>query len=233
MAPVALGAPARHCRPLKRRAKRLTPHTDIAFYGIVQAGRFAPCQQRICAYEADPSSPPRFQVVRRTHRLHDRARPDRRRRSERLRQIQPGGSVALGDGRDLAQVAARRRHGRGDFRGLRQPPGAQPRRSGDVDRQFGPHGARGRQRQPGPGDFPPHRARGRIGLSHQRPRRARPRRADSCSRTPPPARAHRRSSTRARSARSFRPSPNSAAACSKTPPASPDFMPAATRPSCG
>ncbi len=40
------------------------------------------------------------------------------------------------------------------------------------------------------------------------------------------------SSTRARSAKSSRPSRNSAAACWKTPPASPACMPAATKPNC-
>jgi len=30
-------------------------------------------------------------------------------------------AFALGDGRDLAQIAARRRHGRGDLRGFREP----------------------------------------------------------------------------------------------------------------
>ena len=131
-----------------------------------------------CVDETHAPSPSRFQVVRRTHRLHDRARPHRRGRAERLRQIESGRSAALGDGRDLAQIAARRRHGRGDLCRFRQPPVAQPRRSGDDDRQLRSLGAGRHERQPDPGNLAPDRARGRLGLSHQRPRRPRPRRAD-------------------------------------------------------
>ena len=47
--------------------------------------------------------------------LADREGPDRRRRPERLRQVQPARSAALGDGRDLAQEHARGRHGRRDL----------------------------------------------------------------------------------------------------------------------
>ena len=47
---------------------------------------------------------------------------------ERLRQVQPRRGPALGDGRELAQDHARRRHGRRHLRRLRHPPGAQHRR---------------------------------------------------------------------------------------------------------
>ena len=94
-------------------------------------------------------------------------------------------------------------------------------------------GARRVQRQRHARDHAPHRARGGLGLPHQRPRGARPRRARSCSRMPPPAPARRRWCARARSASWSTPSPSSAAASSRTPPASPACTAAATRPSCG
>ena len=47
---------------------------------------------------------------------------------ERLRQVQPGRGAALGHGRDIAQVAARRRHGRRDLlRHRRRPAATTPR----------------------------------------------------------------------------------------------------------
>ena len=50
-----------------------------------------------------------LQVVRGADRSADREGPDRRGRPQRLRQVQPARSAALGDGRDLAQEHARRR----------------------------------------------------------------------------------------------------------------------------
>ena len=44
----------------------------------------------------------RLQVLRRADRVRDRAGPDRHRRAERLRQVEPGRGAALGDGRKLA-----------------------------------------------------------------------------------------------------------------------------------
>ena len=85
--------------------------------------------------ETHAAAPARIQVLRRADRLPDRARADRRGRAERLRQVEPGRGAALGDGRDLAQVDARRRHGRRDLRRHQQPAGAQHRRSGDAHRQ--------------------------------------------------------------------------------------------------
>ena len=72
-----------------------------------------------------------------------------------------------------------------------------------------------------------------LDLPHQRPRSARPRRADFVRRRLDRRRARRRWCIKAASARSSRPSPSSAAACSKRPPAFPACMRAATRPSCG
>ena len=121
----------------------------------------------------------------------------------------------------------------GDLRRFRQPSVAQPRRSGDDDRQFRSLGA-------GRGATTATCWKSRA-ASSARPARSiastaatcAPATCRSCLPTPPPARVRRRWSTRARSARSFRPSPNSAAACWKTPPASPACTPAATRPNCG
>ena len=62
--------------------------------------------------------------------------PDRRRRAERLRQVQSRRGPALGDGRELVQEHARVRHGRRDLFRLRQAPGAQHRRSRPRSRQF-------------------------------------------------------------------------------------------------
>jgi hypothetical protein len=176
--------------------------------------------------------PSRLQVLRRADRLPDRARPDRRGRAERLRQVEPGRGAALGDGRDLAQVAARRRHGRRDLRRLRQPAGAQHAEVCDDDRQRRPQGAGAVQRARDARNLAPDRAReGLVYRINGREVRARDVQilfADASTGARSPALVHQ-----GRSARSSRPSPSSAAACWKTPPASPACMPAATRPSCG
>ena len=76
----------------------------------------------------------RLQELRRAGRAQDRARADRRRRPQRLRQIQPARSDPLGDGRIQPQVAARRRHGRRDLRRHRNAAAARLRRSLDPAR---------------------------------------------------------------------------------------------------
>ena len=124
------------------------------------------------------SAPARLQVLRRADRLPDRAGPDRRGRAERLRQVEPGRSAALGDGRDLAQVDARRRDGRRDLRRHQQPAGAQHRRSRDPDRQRQARGAGAVQRARDARRLAPDRAREGLALPHQRPRGARARRED-------------------------------------------------------
>src|SRR5262245_14254781 len=53
-----------------------------------------------------------LQVVRRTDGTDHRKGADRRGRSQWLRQVEPAGSAALGDGRKLLQEHARLRHGR-------------------------------------------------------------------------------------------------------------------------
>ena len=128
-------------------------------------------------HEIHAAAPDRLQVLRRTDRLPDRAGAHRRGRAERLRQVESGRSAALGDGRILVQVHARRRHGRGDLFRHRQPSDPQRRRGGDHHRQRRPHRAGRVQRPRYAGNLPPHRARSGLALSHQRPRSARARRA--------------------------------------------------------
>ena len=142
-------------------------------------------------------------------------------------------ALALGDGREFAQIHARGRHGSGDFRGLRQPPGAQQCRSVDGDRQF-----RSRRRRPPSTNTTRSKSPAASSASRARPiastaAKCAPATCRSCSPTPRPARVRPRSCIRAASARSSRPSPSSAAACWKRPPAFPACMRAATRPNCG
>ena len=118
------------------------------------------------------------------------------------------------------------------FSGTNTRPDAQLGRGHDLPRQRRAQGAGRVQRLRRHRDHAPHRARGGLGLPHQRPRGARPRRARSCSRMRRPAPARRRSCARARSARSSTPSRSSAAASWRTPPALPACTAAATRPSC-
>ena len=68
--------------------------------------------------------------------------------------------------------------GRRDLLRHQQPPGAQQCRSGDLDRQCRRARRRRVQRPGRPRHRAPHRARSRLDLPHQRPRGARPRRAD-------------------------------------------------------
>ncbi len=137
--------------------------------------------------EAHAVAPDRFQVVRRADRFPDRAGIDRRRRAERLRQVEPRRSAALGDGRGLPQGDARRRHGRRDLLRQQQSRAAQHRRSGDDDRQQRPRGARPVQRRRRARSVAPHRARRGLDLPAQRPRGARARHPDPVRR-----RLHRR-----------------------------------------
>ena len=139
------------------------------------------------AHAHQPAPAPWLQVVRRADRARGRAGPDGRGRAQRLRQVEPARGAALGDGRDLAQEHARGRHGRRDL--LRHGDPARPQHGGsdDLHRQFGATGALRVQRQRHAGGDAPHRARGGLGLPHQRPRGARPRRAH-----PVRGRSHRR-----------------------------------------
>ena len=87
------------------------------------------------------AAPRRVQILRRGGRAGDRAGPDRHRRAQRLRQIQPGRGAALGHGRELGQTPARRRDGRRDLRRLGTAAGPQHRRSRADDRQQRPRRA--------------------------------------------------------------------------------------------
>ena len=182
--------------------------------------------------ETHAVAPDRFQVIRRADRFPDRAGTDRRRRTERLRQVQPRRSDALGDGRSLPQGDARRRHGRRHLLRQQRPRAAQHRRSGDDASTTAP------APRP-PSSTATTRSKCRAGSNATRARpiastaaRCAPATSRSCSPTPRPARARRRWSTRDASARSSRRSPSSAAGCWKRPPASPDCMRADTRRSC-
>ena len=73
------------------------------------------------------------------------------------------------------------------FSGTAIRPAAQHGRGDDLHRQLGAQGARRVQRQRHARGDAPHRARGGLGLPHQRPRGARPRRAH-----PVRGRGHRR-----------------------------------------
>ena len=176
---VALPRWPRHC-PATRDVRLGDGCRHYIWYGGNGLIRVLPTGHVI--HETHAPSPARIQVIRRADRFPDRAGPDRRGRTERLRQVESGRGATLGDGRDVLQVAAGHRHGSGDLRRHQQPPGPQPRRSGDDDRQCRPLRAGRRQRPGRAGDFPPHRARRGLGVSYQRPRRACPRRADSVCR---------------------------------------------------
>ena len=150
--------------------------------------------------EVHASARSRLQVLRRADRIPDRAGPDRRRRPERLRQVEPRRGAPLGDGRELVQEHARVRHGRRHLLGQPQPPGAQHGRSLARRRQCRPHGAGRLQRCRGDRDH--------AGASSARPARSTASTAATCapatcscsSPTPRPARIRRRWSARAGSA---------------------------------
>ena len=72
--------------------------------------------------------------------------PDRRRRPERLRQIEHHRCGALGDGRDLRQAFARRVDGGRDFQRLRRAQAARQRLGGTGVRQFRGQDRRARTR---------------------------------------------------------------------------------------
>ena len=174
----------------------------------------------------------RLQELLRRRGVQDRARPHRRRRPERLRQVEPRRGAALGDGRKLVQGHARLGHGRRHLLRLGQTAVAQQRRGRHLARQFRPSRAGRLQRARDDRGDAPHRARGGLDLSRQRPRGARPRRAASVRR-----RLDRRALARARppgpDRRDHRrQAPGAAAASSKRRPAFPACIRAATRRSC-
>ena len=133
-----------------------------------------------------------LQVVRRTGRVRDRGRPDRRRRPQWLRQVEPARGAALGDGRKLVQEHARVRHGRRHLlrHGAPAPPATSPR---SRSRSTMPT-ARRRPRFNDADDLrgvAPHRARGRARPTASTARRRAPATCSCCSPMPRPAPARR------------------------------------------
>ncbi len=102
---------------------------------------------------------------------------DRRRRAERLRQVEPRRGSALGDGRKLVQEHARLGHGGRDLRRLRQASLAQHRRGRAPARQLRPPRAGRLQRFRVDRGHQAHRTRRGFDLSRQRQGSARARRA--------------------------------------------------------
>ncbi len=132
------------------------------------------------AVHATPTQ--RVQELRGSDRSGDRARTDRRGGSQWLRQIEPSGGAALGDGRDPPLGGARRRHGGRDLRRRSHPQRPQLRRSHAPDRQFGPAGAADAERPRPGGGRPPDHPRCRLRLQGQRQGCARPRHPDAVCR---------------------------------------------------
>ena len=147
-------------------------------------------------------APDRLQELLRSRRFQDRAGPDRRRRAERLRQVESGRGAALGDGRDVVQEHARLRDGGRHLRRLRPASLAQQRRGRPRARQFRPPRAGRVQRRRDDRGL-----RAASSASRARPiastaARCAPATCSSCSPTLRPARARPRWCARARSARS-------------------------------
>jgi hypothetical protein len=88
---------------------------------------------------------------------------DRRRRPQRLRQVQSRRGPALGDGRELVQEHARLRHGRRHLRRLVRPPGPQHGRGHAHPRQQRPQA-------PPPASTTPTCSRSRAGSSARQAR---------------------------------------------------------------
>ena len=185
------------CRSNSRRLSRLS------------ARRPAPPRERRPegeAHEIRSAAPGRLQELLRSDRVQDRTRPDRRRRPQRLRQIESRRSAALGDGRKLVQEHARVGDGRRHLLRRRRAAVAQPRRSRPDARQFRSPRARRLQRRRDDRSHAPHRARVRARPIASTAARCGRATCSCCSPTPPPARARRRWCARARSARSSPPS---------------------------
>ncbi len=139
-------------------------------------------QRGSAAHALHPPAAERLQELRRSDRPGDPRGADRRRRPERLRQVEPARGAALGDGREPAHRHARRRDGGRDLRRRLVAAGAQLRRGGAGHRQFRTAGAGGLQRGRSAGDRAADHPRRRLGLQGQRPRRAGARRADAVRR---------------------------------------------------
>ena len=110
----------------------------------------------------------RLQVVRRSDHGHLSLEFDRRRRSERLRQIEHHRRGALGDGRDLRQAPARRVDGGRDLQRLLGPQALGQRLRGIGVRQFRGQARRCVRELQRSGAAPLGEPRRHLGLFHQR-----------------------------------------------------------------
>ncbi len=141
-----------------------------------------------------------FKSVRRTHRAHHRARPDRRRRPQRLRQVRTCSKRSAGSWA-RPRTSSMRAAAMDDviFSGTNARPArnvAEVTIFLDNSERRAPVGV---QRSRRDRDHPPHRARGGIGLPHQRRAKRVPATSRSCSRTRRPAPALLPSCARVRS----------------------------------
>ncbi len=116
-----------------RKCRRSSTRCSDAPASAAGRARFRAPGRKRDEIQAPP--PARLQILRRTDRIRHRARADRRRRAEWLRQVEPRRGAALGDGRKLLQEHARVRHGRRHLLGLGDPAVAQHRRGDAVPRQ--------------------------------------------------------------------------------------------------
>ena len=139
----------------------------------------SPCNSSAFAFRASsPSS---------NRPSSDRARPDRRGRAERLRQVEPAGGAALGHGRQLRQGHAGRRHGRRDLRRGRRASRPQPRRGAAAHRQHRPHRPGPLQRRTRPSRWCAASTGARARPTASTARRCGRATCSFCSPTPPPA----------------------------------------------
>ena len=163
------------------------------------ARRLRWAQGRGSTVAVPPAQAQRLQELRRAGRAADRAGADRGRRPQWLRQVEPARSHPLGDGRRLAQVAARRRHGGCHLRRHGDAPGARLRRSLAADRTRAwrrrTTTPTAKARSPGGSSAAPAPPIGSTAATSGR------RTCRCCSPTPRPARIRRRWSARGGSAR--------------------------------
>ena len=175
----------------------------------------------------------RLQVLRRADHVPAAGPAGRRRRAQRLRQVQHHRRRALGARRKQGQRAARRVDAGRDLQRLGQ---RKPASRASVELVFDNTPARAGGQWNQFTEIAVKRVLTRDGtqqLLHQQPAGAPPRRAGRVPRHRPRARAPTRSSARARSAASSRASPKSCACSSKRRPASPSTRSAAARPRTG
>src|SRR5262245_54118145 len=99
--------------PTSRRSRK----SDWRCRKVATCAPTKECDEAL-THEAHKAAPAWLQVLCGADRFCDRAGADGRRRSKRMRQIEPGRGSALGHGRVFAQIHARRVDGRRDFFGV-------------------------------------------------------------------------------------------------------------------